>query len=71
MNDLCCRMLESMSRRYFAGVPETDLPDAEIEFRGDGLMGQPTWLLRAHWGEFVYPIKYCPWCGSELAKLNP
>ena len=71
MNGLCCPTLEFMSRRYFANVPETDLPDAEIEFHGEGPKGERRWLLRAHWGEYVYPIHYCPWCGSELANLNP
>ena len=67
MKGLCCSGLEGASRRYIPMIPESDQPDAEIEFHTE----QRVWLLRAHWGEFALKIAYRPCCGSELAKLNP
>jgi hypothetical protein len=56
------------SRRFFENVPEDEQPDAIIEFnpsRGGWLMWHP------QSEGYVNQISYCPWCGAELAKLNP
>jgi hypothetical protein len=66
--DLCCPSMSFCSRRFYPNVPEAEQPDAIIEFHAQ----DAAWLLWDPQTEsYCHQINYCPWCGTELATLNP
>lgn len=71
MDGLCCTMLELNARRHYPGVPESDQPDAIVEYQEDGPMGGPVWLLKTDGVAFNCFIAFCPWCGTKLSTLAP
>ena len=64
--DVCCPTMKFHSRRFLPSVPEAEQPDAIIEFHAEG------WLMwQAETASYTHFINYCPWCGTDLATLNP
>jgi hypothetical protein len=53
-------------RRQESKVPETEKRDASIEFSSeDGV-----YLIAQNNGSFVWQIRYCPWCGTDLTATT-
>ena len=71
MDGLCCTILEWNARRHCPGVPESDQPDAIVEYHEHWPMGGPIWLLKTDGVEFNCFITHCPWCGTKLSTLDP
>jgi hypothetical protein len=65
--DVCCQSLKFHSRGYLAKVSEAEQPDALIEFSAE--RGWLLWLPQT--ASYCREVRYCPWCGTELATLNP
>jgi hypothetical protein len=68
--DFCCDTLRSNSRRYYPKVPEAEQPDALVQYGPQGPEAL-WWIWLPQTQHHTMGINCCPWCGTELATLNP
>ncbi len=65
MIDPCCGNMQFLGRDRFAGIPESDLPDAIVEI--DRKSGT-AWVRPTFSDDFNTLIYHCPWCGARIGK---
>jgi hypothetical protein len=62
MIERCCQTMESNSRTFRKGVPESDQRTASFEYNPNF----DAYMIADSDGHFIRTINYCPWCATDL-----